>query len=81
LGTGIRVTSIGPGMAETEFSLVRFKGDAEKAKSVYQGMEPLQPEDIAETIFWCLDRPRHVNIQEVIVMPTEQASPRDVFRK
>jgi 3-hydroxy acid dehydrogenase/malonic semialdehyde reductase len=81
LGTGIRVTSIDPGMAETEFSLVRFKGDAEKAKSVYQGMEPLQPEDIAETIFWCLDRPRHVNIQEVIVMPTEQASPRDVFRK
>jgi 3-hydroxy acid dehydrogenase/malonic semialdehyde reductase len=81
LGTGIRVTSIDPGLAETEFSKVRFKGDESKAKAVYQGIEALQPEDIAETIFWCLDRPRHVNIQEVVIMPTEQASPRDVFRK
>jgi 3-hydroxy acid dehydrogenase / malonic semialdehyde reductase len=81
LGTGIRVTSVDPGLAETEFSKVRFKGDDTKAKAVYAGIEALQPEDIAETIFWCLDRPRHVNIQEVIIMPTEQASPRDVFRK
>lgn len=81
LGTGIRVTSVDPGMAETEFSLVRFKGDLEKAKSVYNGLEALQANDIAETIFWCLNRPPHVNIQEVVIMPTNQASPRDVYRQ
>lgn len=81
LGTGIRVTSVDPGMAETEFSLVRFKGDEEKAKSVYHGLEALQAEDIAETILWCLNRPPHVNIQDVVIMPTNQASPRDVHRQ
>jgi 3-hydroxy acid dehydrogenase / malonic semialdehyde reductase len=80
LGKNIRVTSISPGKAETEFSLVRFKGDGERARAVYEGMESLQPEDIAECILWSLERPRHVNIQEILVMPTEQASTRDVYR-
>ena len=77
LGSGIRVTSIDPGLAETEFSMVRFKGDKQKATSVYQGMRPLTASDIAETVLWCLDRPSHVNIQDLIIMPTDQASPRD----
>lgn len=81
LGTGIRVTSIDPGMVESEFSLVRFKGDENKAQSVYAGMQPLKPEDVAEAIVWSLDRPAHVNVQEILLMPTDQASVRDVFRK
>ena len=81
LGTGVRVTSIDPGMAETEFSLVRFKGDEERAGSVYKGMRPLSAEDIAEAILWSLDRPAHVNVQEILLMPTDQASARDVHRK
>lgn len=81
LGTGIRVTSIDPGMVETEFSLVRFKGDEKKAKSVYSGMTPLSPEDVADAIVWSIDRPPHVNVQEILLMPTDQASVRDVFRK
>jgi len=81
LGSGIRVTSVDPGMAETEFSLVRFKGESSKAESVYKGMRPLQPEDIADTILWSLERPAHVNIQQVVIMPTDQATPRDVARK
>ena len=72
MGTGIRVTNIEPGMAETEFSEVRL-GDSEKAKSVYRGMTPLSPEDIAETVSWCLSRPAHVNIQELVIFPTDQA--------
>ena len=80
LGTNVRVTSIDPGMAETEFSVVRFKGDQDKADSVYKGMRPLTGQDIAETILWSLERPPHVNIQDIVIMPTDQASPRDVFR-
>lgn len=80
LGSGVRVTSIDPGMVETEFSLVRFKGDQEKAKSVYAGMKPLRAEDIAEAIAWSLKRPKHVNVQEILLMPTDQASVRDVHR-
>ncbi len=81
LGTGVRVTSIDPGMAETEFSVVRFKGDVNKAKAVYEGIEALKAEDIAEAILWSLERPKHVNIQELLIMPTNQATPRDVVRK
>lgn len=81
LGSGVRVTSIDPGMVETEFSLVRFKGDAKMAEDVYKGMRPLKPEDVAEAILWSLQRPQHVNVQEILLMPTDQASPRDVFRK
>jgi hypothetical protein len=80
VGTGIRVTEISPGMVETEFSMVRL-GDAEKAKSVYAGMTPLSARDIAETIFWCVNRPKHVNIQEVVIYPTDQASPTVVNRR
>ena len=80
LGSGIRVTSIDPGMAETEFSVVRFKGNQEKAASVYKGMRPLSADDVAEAILWSLDRPAHVNVQEIILMPTDQATPRDVHR-
>jgi hypothetical protein len=72
MGTGVRVTNIEPGMVETDFSLARL-GDAAKAKAVYKGMTPLEAVDIADTIVWCLDRPAHVNIQELIIYPTDQA--------
>jgi 3-hydroxy acid dehydrogenase/malonic semialdehyde reductase len=80
LGSNVRFTSVDPGMAETEFSVVRFKGDQAKADSVYKGMRALQAQDIAETILWSLERPAHVNIQQVVIMPTDQATPRDVSR-
>ena len=72
MGTAVRVTNIEPGMVETEFSEVRFN-DTEKAKAVYKGMTPLSAHDIAETVAWCLDRPAHVNIQELVIYPTAQA--------
>jgi 3-hydroxy acid dehydrogenase / malonic semialdehyde reductase len=78
-GTNIRVTEIDPGLAETEFSLVRF-GDEQKARSVYQGIEPLTAEDVAEAIVWVATRPRHVNIAEVVMTPTAQASLTKVHR-
>jgi NADP-dependent 3-hydroxy acid dehydrogenase YdfG len=71
---GVKVTSVNPGAVETEFSLVRFKGDKEKAKKVYKGMEPLHAEDIAEVILFVLNRPDHVNISEIIVTPKAQAN-------
>lgn len=74
LGTDIRVSLISPGMVETEFAKVRFHGDEQKAKSVYHGLQPLTGEDIAETIYFAASAPRHVNISEIIVMPTAQAS-------
>lgn len=73
LGANVRVTNIEPGMAETEFSVVRFKGDAGKAANVYQGMKPMTPDDIAETIFWPCVLPRHVNINRMQMMPVMQA--------
>jgi NADP-dependent 3-hydroxy acid dehydrogenase YdfG len=72
-GKNVRVTNIEPGMAETEFSLVRFGGDQQKSDSVYKGLTPLSAQDVAETILWCICRPRHVNINRVELMPTEQA--------
>ena len=72
-GKKIRVTNIEPGMVKTEFSLARL-GDKEKADAVYEGLMPLQPEDIAEAVIWCLERPPHVNIQELVVFPTDQAA-------
>ncbi|ORJ59792.1 SDR family oxidoreductase [Geothermobacter hydrogeniphilus] len=71
-GTGVRATCIEPGMAETEFSQVRFKGDDEKAAGVYKGTRALTAEDIAECVFWCAGLPEHVNINQLEVMPTEQ---------
>ncbi|MDH5435036.1 MAG: SDR family NAD(P)-dependent oxidoreductase, partial [Gammaproteobacteria bacterium] len=72
-GTGIRVTNIEPGLAETEFSIVRFHGDKQKADSIYQGLSPLQAEDIAESIFWSASLPKHVNINRIEIMPTCQS--------
>lgn len=80
LGKGIRVTEISPGMVETEFSEVRL-GNKDRAKSVYAGMKPLTPADIADIAVWSVSRPAHVNIAEVIVYPTDQASPTLVSRK
>ena len=77
----IRVTTIDPGMVDTEFSVIRFSGDKERAKSVYEGFIPLTAEDIAETILWCAMRPPHVNISEVIIMSTAQGSTMLLNRK
>jgi 3-hydroxy acid dehydrogenase/malonic semialdehyde reductase len=71
-GTRVRVTDVQPGMVETEFSLVRFKGDEERARKVYQGTEPLTSEDIADVVTWCVTRPSRVNINVVEVMPADQ---------
>jgi 3-hydroxy acid dehydrogenase/malonic semialdehyde reductase len=79
-GTPIRVSEVAPGMVETEFSLVRFHGDQERAAKVYQGLAPLTPADIAEAVVWCSTRPLHVNISEMVVMPTAQASTTLVHR-
>jgi len=80
-GTPIRVSSVDPGAVETNFSVVRFKGDAQKAAAVYEGIEPLTADDIAETIVFCASRPPHVNISEVVIMPTAQASATMMYRK
>jgi len=80
-GTSIRVSEVAPGMVETEFSLVRFRGDKERASKVYQGLTPLSPDDIADAIVYCATRPLHVNISEILVMPTAQASTTLVHRK
>jgi NADP-dependent 3-hydroxy acid dehydrogenase YdfG len=81
LGSGLRVTAVDPGMVETEFSLVRFKGDQAKSDAVYQGVTPLTPDDIADAICWSLSRPKHVNVQQIVLMPTDQASVRDIARR
>jgi 3-hydroxy acid dehydrogenase/malonic semialdehyde reductase len=73
VGTRVRVTSVEPGMAETEFSEVRFGGDRERAKKVYQGVQPLAPEDVADAVHWCVTRPPHVNVNVVELMPVAQA--------
>jgi len=78
--TQIRVTEIQPGMVETEFSIVRFRGDKDAAGNVYKGFAPLTAEDIAEEIVWAASRPPHVNIAELFIMPTNQAAPWLVYR-
>ena len=80
-GTGIRVSTVDPGMAETEFSLVRFKGDAARAKKVYEGVQALTAEDIAEILVWIAGRPAHVNIDELLVKPVDQAAIHKVHRR
>ncbi|MCS7017635.1 MAG: SDR family NAD(P)-dependent oxidoreductase [Cytophagales bacterium] len=77
----IKVTSINPGLVETEFSIVRFKGDTERAKNVYRGMTPLTAEDVAEVIWFAASRPAHVNIAELLLLPTAQASSTIVKRE
>lgn len=81
LGTPIRVTSIDPGLVETEFSVVRFRGDSERAQKVYEGLSPLTPDDIAESIVWAATRPAHVNVNNIILMATDQSAPTMVHRK
>lgn len=73
LGTNIKVTNIEPGMAETEFSNVRFKGDDAKADAVYENVQAITADDIAETILWCINRPAHININTIEIMPVAQA--------
>lgn len=80
-GTGVRVTNIEPGLVETEFSIVRYDGDESRAKKVYADTRPLRAEDIAETILWCVQRPAHVNIQELVIYPTDQAHVGMVHRR
>ena len=81
LGTPVRVTNIEPGLVETEFSTVRFRGDSDRAQNVYTGMTPLMPDDIADTILFAVTRPAHVNISEVFLMPTDQSSVSLVHRR
>ncbi len=81
LSHGIKVTEIRPGMVETEFSLVRFHGDRERADNVYHGVTPLTGDDIAEAILWAVSQPAHVNINEIVIMPTQQANAYYTYRK
>jgi len=76
----IKVTAVNPGMVETEFSVVRFKGDEERAGNVYKGLEPLRAEDIAETVYWVATRPAHVNINDIVIMPAVQANATTTLR-
>jgi 3-hydroxy acid dehydrogenase / malonic semialdehyde reductase len=81
LGTPIRVTTVDPGLVETEFSMVRFDGDQSRAKAVYQGLTPLSGEDIADCLLWAATRPPHVNIDAISVKPVAQASATRTARK
>jgi 3-hydroxy acid dehydrogenase / malonic semialdehyde reductase len=81
LDKDIKVSSVDPGMAETEFSIVRFSGDKKRAANVYAGLKPLQAEDVADAVLFCATRPRHVNINEIILTPLAQASSNHVVRK
>ena len=73
LGTSVRVSSVDPGLVETNFSNVRFRGDTERAQDVYKGMTPLTADDVADVVFFCVTRPAHVNISDVVLMPVAQA--------
>jgi NADP-dependent 3-hydroxy acid dehydrogenase YdfG len=81
LGQPVRVTEIAPGLVETEFSRVRFAGDEERAKSVYRGLDPLTAADIADCVVWATTRPSHVNIDEIVVRPRDQATATMVNRR
>jgi len=80
LNEGIKVTNIAPGLVETEFSLVRFKGDTQRSESVYTGYEPLKPEDIAESIYFALTQPDHVQLADITILPKAQASATQVVK-
>ena len=77
----IKVTNIAPGAADTEFSEVRFKGDKTQASKVYEGFSPLMAKDIAESIYFATSRPAHVNINDLIIMPTAQGSSQNLFKQ
>lgn len=81
LSHGIRVTQIAPGAADTEFSIVRFKGDQERASHVYDGFKPLSAEDVAQVTYWVTTMPDHVNINDLVIMPTAQANATTIVRK
>lgn len=81
LGTGVRVTSVDPGLLRSEFGVVRFRGDAARAETVYDGMTPLTPEDVAEVVVFAATRPPHVSLAEVLILPTDQGSTVHVHRK
>lgn len=81
LGTPIRVSCIDPGLVETEFSQVRFHGDTERAEKVYQGLTPLTGDDVADVVFFCVTRPTHVNISEILLVPVDQATTTLVHRR
>lgn len=81
LGQPVKITEVAPGMVETEFSLVRFGGDERAADHVYRGMEPLRAEDVAECIRWALSQPAHVNVDEILVRPRDQARATEVHRR
>jgi len=81
LGEPVKITEIAPGMVETEFSVVRFAGDEEAAARVYRDMEPLRAEDVAECIRWAVERPPHVNVDEILVRPRDQATATEVHRR
>ncbi|MCS7088160.1 MAG: SDR family oxidoreductase [Thermoflexales bacterium] len=81
LGTPIRVTSVDPGLVETEFSIVRFHGDVERARKVYEGVKPMTPEDVAEAVLFCVTRPPHVNINFLMMMAVGQSTPTTVYRQ
>jgi NADP-dependent 3-hydroxy acid dehydrogenase YdfG len=78
---GIKVSGIHPGAVETEFSEVRFKGDKERAKAVYQGFEPLLAADIADAVWYAVSRPAHVNVNDLVIMPTAQPNTSHLLRK
>jgi len=81
LGRPIRITTVDAGMVETEFSLVRFKGDADQAASVYKGIDPLTAEDISDCVMWAVTRPWHMNIDEIVVKARNQASGGRIHRE
>lgn len=81
VGTALRVSSVDPGMVETEFSLVRFRGDEERAASVYDGLDALTPEDIADAVCYVMNAPPHVNVLDMVIFPTAQRSPTVAHRK
>jgi serine 3-dehydrogenase len=80
LGTGVRVSSVDPGLVDTEFSVVRFHGDQDRADSVYNGLEPLHGPDVADAVLFCATRPAHANVREMILMPSAQAAAVHVHR-
>lgn len=80
-GSGLRVATVDPGLAETEFSLIRFKGDAVRAAKVYEGVEPLKAEDVADAVVWVANRPPHVCVDEMVLKCTDQAAVHKVYRR